>query len=104
MAKKTKKVEIKKAKATISKQNKDGSTEDYQEEVGKERMFEDPPCNVGYSAGMTLPLPTNRYANAKFGVSLHIPCKHDEINQTYEFAKEWVDERMGELVQEVEDD
>lgn len=89
-----------KAVANVTKENPDGSFEDKAEQVGEDRMFVDPPCNVGYSAGVTLPFPDNRYSNAKFSVSLHVPCTHDEINETYDFAAEWVDERMQGLIDE----
>lgn len=99
-----KKVQAKSGKASISKKNGDGSVENTEESVGEVQMFEDPPCNVGYSAGIVLPMPDNQYSNVKYQVSLNIPCSHDEIDEAYDYAEEWVDTRVNKLVEEFEEE
>lgn len=96
-----KKVEAKAAKATTNKKNIDGSEEQHQEQVGDERLFEDPPCNVGVSGGFTYNL--GNFNSAKVQISINVPCPHDEIDETYEFAKEWVDDRVQESYDELEE-
>lgn len=102
--KKTKKIEEKQGEARVSKQRKvgreEGKTEETTEKVGEPRMFEDPPCNVGVNMATTVNL--GNYESVKLGVSLHVPCKHEEINDTFDFARGWVEEKMTELVESVQ--
>ena len=101
MAKKTsKKTEIKQAKATTTKTHSDGSEEHEEEAVGEPMAFDEPPCNVGITAGMTIP--TVPFGNVKFSVSLFVPCAHEEIDEAYEFTKDWVDERVGEIEESIQ--
>lgn len=100
MVKKTpKKVEAKSAKSTISKEE-GGVSEITEEQVGDIRLFEEPPCNVGYSAGVTLPRPDDKYSNVKYTIMLNIPCAHDEINETFNFAEDWVDNNLNTIIEE----
>ena len=61
--------------------------------------FVDAPCNVGVSLGHTKAL--KQFENIKFQVSLHMPCTAEEIDQTYDFVKDWVDNKLGDLVDEI---
>lgn len=58
-----------------------------------------PWCSVGFEAGYTHGLPN--YSSARIGISLTIPCKPGEIDQVYEVAKAWVDERLQVCVNEL---
>lgn len=93
----TKKITKQTAKAEVSVKHKDGSVEESEVEVGEERMFIDPPCNVGLSLGFTQPDKQNQYANTKVSVSLFVPCKHEEIEETFEFVQGWVDDKVAEI-------
>jgi hypothetical protein len=59
-------------------------------------------CNVGYTAARTINL--GDYNSLKVSVSLHIPCTHSEIDEIFNFATQWVNERMGALVEECDGD
>lgn len=97
----TKKIEGKQAQATVSRKTKDGAVKESTENVGPVKMFEDPPCNVGMTAAMTINL--GDYNSAKVQVSLHVPCKHEEIDETFDFAKEWVETKVNTLVEEIQE-
>ncbi len=93
----------KQGKATVTKQYKDGSEIVTEEDVGKPLVSEIAMANVGLSMGMTKALAP--YENVKFQVSLHLPCapEPEEINATFEAAKEWVAERVETIMQEIQD-
>lgn len=40
------------------------------------------------------------YESAKVSVSVTIPCVKDDLDATYEFATNWVSEKIGEAVQQ----
>jgi hypothetical protein len=102
MSKKRKNMEIKGAQAEISVKNKDKTEQETVEKVGDDVLFEDPPCNVGVTAGMTINL--GDYNSAKVQVSIHIPCKHEEIEEAYEFGRDWVEGKVTELVEQIKED
>jgi predicted ATPase len=94
------------AKAEISKEILDKGSivaEEHKSEVVHaepiEKGNDTPWCEVGFEAGYTHNL--GNYRSARAGVSLVIPCKHGEINGVYEFAKEWVNARLTEVVEEL---
>ena len=97
MTKRSKKLEKKQGKATITKQNKDKTVEEFEEDVGDSTVLETTPCNVGVSLGFTEPDPEAPYANSKASVSLYIPCSHEEIDETFKFAEKWVKKRLQKL-------
>ena len=94
-------MEIKRGEATVSKTNPDKTVEEERITVGEDRLFDEPPCNVGMSSGFTLPDKGIAYANTKVSVSLFVPCAHDEVEETYEFVKNWVSEKSNDLYDEV---
>lgn len=102
MAKKIKNVEVKGAQAEISVKNKDKSEQESVEKVGDDNLFEEPPCNVGITAGMTINL--GDYNSAKVQVSIHIPCKPEDIEEAYEFGRDWVEGKVTELVEQIKED
>jgi len=59
-----------------------------------------PHATVVISGGATIP--TGNYRNVRVGVELHVPCPVDQIDEAYGNAKDWVDDRMSELVSEAE--
>ena len=101
-----KKKEAKAAKVSIVKETRNGkevtSRDQDQYNLGEESLFEDPPCNVGVSMGFTYNL--GDYNSSKMQVSLNVPCAHEEINDAYIFAKEWVEERVNYEYEELDND
>ncbi|MEJ6846780.1 hypothetical protein [Sinorhizobium fredii] len=100
----------KSATATQSTQVKDKGTvvsEDVEEEKVElpgelDKTAEGPWCEVGVDASYTHNL--GNYQSAKVGVTLKIPCLHGEINDVFDFAKSWVDEKMQGLIDELQSD
>lgn len=80
----------------------DGTTTDEQQVVGEDILIEGPAANVGVTCSITKNL--GNYENVKVQVSLHLPCRldADEIEETYKQCKEWVDEKIGEINEEIE--
>lgn len=57
------------------------------------------PCIVEVGMGFTKNM--GDYESARLDVKIAIPCRHDEINDVYDTAKEWVEERLQALVDEL---
>lgn len=89
----------KKIEAKISKKSKNGAEREQIQELG-ERVFEEPPCNVGFAAGFTKNL--GDFNSVKVQVMLNVPCAHDEIEATFEFNRDWVDAKIDELWEDIE--
>lgn len=89
-------------KVVTTKANKDG-TSTTEEEVKGDVLVNEPHATVGVSVGVTKNL--GNYESVKVTVSVFIPCAvdADEINETYEQAKEWVDEKVAAISQEIDD-
>jgi hypothetical protein len=88
-------------KATISVQHKGtGVEQTTQQAVGEPKTLEGATCNVGIEASMTINL--GDYNSVRIGCSLHLPCYHDEIDEVFDFGKQWVDEKMQQLRAEVD--
>lgn len=83
-----------------SKKGQTVSEQTTEEEVAspKSEPIEASPCMVECSMSYTHNL--GDYNSLKMGVRLSIPAKHDEINDVYDFAKEWVEERLNAMVAE----
>lgn len=91
----------KKARARVSRKRNDESEEiEYETVRGLEVTGH--PANLGVSASQTLNV--GKYESVRVEVSLHMPsgADEDELDSTYEFVQEWVGERLGKLVAEVE--
>lgn len=58
-----------------------------------------PYCQVGCAIGYTHNL--GNYQSTKIEVSLTVPAKPEDINETFAGAKEWVEERINQFVAEV---
>lgn len=89
-------------KVVTTQQNKDG-TATTEEEIKGDALVNDPHATVGVSVGITKNL--GNYESVKVTVSVFIPCAVDaeEINETYEQAKDWVDEKIASISQEIDD-
>lgn len=81
----------------------DGSTADATNDVGKPMVSSAPHATVGLSIGVTHNL--GNYESVKFTVSIFLPCavNADDIDETYNEAKGWVDTRVEALSQEIKD-
>ena len=79
---------------------KTGSELVTQQAVGEPKTLEGPVCNVGVEASMTINL--GDYNSVRIGCSLHLPCYHTEIDDVFEFGKQWVDDKMQQLRAEVD--
>lgn len=69
------------------------------EVVSKEASTE-PWCEVGVVASYTMNL--GDFNSTRLEVSLKVPCLHAEIDQVFEFSKDWVDGKMQTMIEEVE--
>lgn len=69
------------------------------EAVAKEATSE-PWCEVGVEASYTMNL--GDFNSTRLQVSLKVPCQHGEIDQVFEFGKDWVDQKMQSMIEEVE--
>lgn len=100
--KKAAKAEFKTAVATTVTQHADGSEESSEEIIGGE-MFEAPPANVEISLGLTRN--KGNYESIKFSVSLSVPTanKPADIEEAFAFAKEWVDNKVNGINQEIDE-
>jgi hypothetical protein len=95
------KIEMVQPQAEIHKTYPDGTETTVKEDVGGPIQKVGQQANVGVNMGMTIP--TVKFGNFKFSVSLFIPCAVDvdEINETYLQVKEWVEGRVEEVSDEV---
>lgn len=59
------------------------------------------PCMVGFGAGLTVP--TQPYANARPQVSLQLPADFEQIEEAYDYAMGWVDERLAKIRKGIEE-
>lgn len=93
--------------ATISKENKTsaGTTKSQVTEIptikAPVNATGDQWCTVGFEAGLTQNL--GDYESARIGVTLAIPCPHQEIDEVFNLAQEWVNTRMLQMQEELPD-
>ncbi len=59
-----------------------------------------PWCQVGVQSSYTHNL--GNYQSVKIGVSIMIPCKPPEINEVYQFCKDFVDDRLTKEIADLE--
>ena len=88
------------AESGVTIKHPDGSTTNTVTKMGKEQVFAEPPCHIGFKLGCTLPLAP--YTSAKAEVWISVPCAHGEIDQVYGFAKKWVEDRMEQVSSEIQ--
>lgn len=63
-------------------------------------MKEGNPAYLNITAGMTKGLPN--YSSAKISISITYPCLPEEINESYEKLKQWIDTRLSKEIAELE--
>ena len=65
----------------------------------KEVLVNKPMCNVGVSAKATYNL--GNYESMQVSAMINIPAEYSEIDEVYEFARQWVDGKMTAVYNEV---
>jgi hypothetical protein len=93
-------VDVKQGVASITKTWKEKGgivSETSEQEVVSEKGYVEPTANVGFSAKATRNL--GNFESMQVSVSLHMPCYVGEIDAVFDFAKEWVDAKMGEILE-----
>jgi hypothetical protein len=63
------------------------------EDVIAVHKFATDPAKVAVDYALTINL--GNFESAKIGVSVTVPCYVEEINQAYEFAQAWAEERVS---------
>ncbi len=61
-----------------------------------------PYCEIGFEASYTHNL--GNYESARVNVSIKIPCLHGEIDEAFEYAKTWVDQKLNSVNAELKGD
>ena len=93
------------ATATTSVEHKDGSVVETHEHplvhVGPDVsdalvIYDGPIAHVGVELSYTKNL--GNYSSAKFTVNIQVPTNLDAIDKTFEWAKNWVDVRLNEMI------
>lgn len=95
-------VTSKAAKAEITKTNPDGSTEHQTEELAVVKVPEQH-ATVSVEAGITRNL--GNYESLRYSIILSVPCAADgdDIEETFNSAKDWVDEKLSAINSEIDD-
>jgi hypothetical protein len=80
-----------------NKNNKQGKSHiDVKEDVADESIavhkFQTDPAEVSVSCALTINL--GNFESAKITVSVSIPCYKEEIDDAYDFAQKWVENRI----------
>jgi len=60
---------------------------------------DEPVAKVGVDKSMTVNL--GNYNSVRFGVSVWLPCASSEVDETFETANEWTNQRLNRLYDEV---
>lgn len=55
-------------------------------------------CEVGFTVGATRNV--GDYNSIRYSVSLMVPCNHDELDDVFNFAKDWAESRMNDCIAE----
>ena len=95
------KMEAKPVVGMVSAQHKNGKMLlDKQETVHKGVMVPtEQMCQVHVGGSHTVNL--GNYESAKISVGITVPCTKEDINDTYDFATNWVSEKITEAVKDV---
>jgi len=91
-------------KALVDGKNKQNIAEGTAEEkvampAGKLTVIENPWCEVGVDVSYTKNL--GNYQSAKVGVTIKVPCQHPDLDETYEYARDWANARMAQMVEDL---
>lgn len=95
-----------KPKATVTTEHKQSGqviAEDTQEEdveLGTPKNLTSAAwCTVGVEGSFTKNM--GNYESARIGVSLSVPCPHEEIDAVYDMAEAWVNDRIEKMMEEL---
>lgn len=69
------------------------------EEPLEVRAFVTPPAHIELGYGLTLNI--GNYESARIDVKLNVPCYREEVDEAYEWARKWAEERVRREVKEV---
>lgn len=96
-------VAVKKHQAvgTVMITNPDGTTSTVEEKVGEPKFFAEPPCTVGVGAKLKMQI-VKYEVSAEAWVSLTVPCAATEIDDVADFAQNWVDKRMQDASEKLQ--
>ena len=75
-----------------------GKANETPEEEGDEGIiaihkFETEPATVSVDYSLTMNL--GNFESARISVSVQVPCYREEVDEAYEFASAWVEQRIG---------
>jgi len=70
-----------------------GPPPDGEEDIIAVHKFETDPAMVSVDYAITMNL--GNYESAKISVSVSVPCYKEEIDEAYEFAQAWAEERLS---------
>lgn len=62
-------------------------------------LFDKPFCDVTVMGGQTVNV--GNYNSVRFSVAVRMPCTKKDLDSTYEFCKNYVDDKMQKLQDEV---
>lgn len=68
-------------------------------EVAKSEPVDRPWCEVGVEVSYTHNL--GNFNSTRMAVSLKVPCLHEEVNDVFDYAKDWVEKKLEGMVEEV---
>jgi hypothetical protein len=88
------------ASATTLLKHPTGAEEVTHEQVDPPKVFQQKPCVVKVGLGATVNL--GNYSSARFDVSIEVPCLHPEIDEVFEFGRQWCEERAAVLSQSIQ--
>lgn len=89
-----------KGSVTIQADNDLENTKPYPELSAQ--VFDGPNCNVGYKMGYTKNL--GNYESMRIDITINVPANYDQLEDAFEFAKEWADEKMNAVVKEIDEE
>lgn len=92
--------------ASVQATHKAGGVEkeikDETEVIGELQGFTQPVCVVNFSLGHTKNL--GNYESLKTHISLSMPCYPTEVDMIADYCKEWVNDRMEKLQEELDEE
>lgn len=100
MAVTIKKKEGKSGKGMVTKEYPDGTVEETSGDLLVSKS-DQPMAQVTFSMGHTKNL--GNYESVKINVAVTLPSNTDELDTAFEFAQEWVDDKLTKVLEEVED-
>ena len=74
-------------------------TEEVPAPASNAEVVESAPCVVTVEASYTHNL--GDYKSCRVGVQLSIPCRHAEINDTFTYSENWVNERLSGMMKDI---